>query len=122
VLPAFRRGLNRQGYVEGRSVTIEYRWSDAQDDRLSALAADLIQRQVAVIGAVGGTASGVRAVQAITTMIPIVSAAVSPDGVSFRRPRGNVTGVYACFGELGGSASGSCATSCPAPHDCCLVP
>src|SRR5215468_9666614 len=94
VLPAFRRGLNRQGYVEGRNVTIEYRWSDAQDDRLPALAADLVQRQVAVIAAVGGTALGVRAVQAISTTIPIVSASVSPDSVSFRRPGGNVTGVY----------------------------
>ena len=106
VLPAFRRGLNRQGYVEGRNVTIEYRWSDAQDDRLPALAADLVQRQVAVIAAVGGTALGVRAVQAITTTIPIVSAAVSPDSVSFRRPGGNVTGVYAGFGELGGKRIG----------------
>jgi putative ABC transport system substrate-binding protein len=106
VLPAFRRGLNSQGYVEGRNVTIEYRWSDAQDDRLPALAADLVRRQVAVIAAVGGTASGVRAVQAITTMIPIVSAAVTPDSVSFRRPGGNVTGVYAGFGELGGKRIG----------------
>jgi len=82
VLPAFRRGLNRQGYAEGRNVTIEYRWSDAQDDRLPALAADHVQRQVAVMAVVGGTALGVRAVQAITTMIPIVSASVSPDSVS----------------------------------------
>ena len=103
VLPAFRRGLNRQGYVEGRNVTIEYRWSDTQDDRLPALAADLVRRQVAVVAAAGATYSVVRAVQAITTTIPIVSAAVSRD-IVFRRPGGNVTGVYAVFAELGGKA------------------
>src|SRR6516164_2940896 len=59
VLPAFYRGLNRQGYVEGRNVTTEYRWSDAQDDRLPALAADLVQRQVAVF-AVAGSSLAVR--------------------------------------------------------------
>src|SRR6516164_6044129 len=75
VLPAFRRGLNKQGYVEGRNVTIEYRWSDTQDDRLPALAADLVRRQVAVLVAAGATYSVVRAVQTITTTIPIVSAA-----------------------------------------------
>src|SRR5215468_1409725 len=74
VLPAFRRGLNKQGYVEGRNVTIEYRWSDTQDDRLPALAADLVRRQAAVVAAVGEAPSVVRAVQAITTTIPIVSA------------------------------------------------
>src|SRR5215470_708326 len=79
VLPAFRRGLNRQGYVEGRNVTIEYRWSDTQNDRLPALAADLVRRQAAVITAVGNSISVVRAVQAITTTIPIVSAAVTSD-------------------------------------------
>ena len=87
-------------------MTIEYRWSDAQDDRLPALAADLVQRQAAVIAAVGGTALGVRAVQAITTTIPIVSAAVPPDSVSFRRPGGNVTGAYGFAGELGGKRIG----------------
>src|SRR5215475_1622331 len=100
VLPAFRRGLNRQGYVEGRNVTIEYRWSDTQDDRLPALAADLVRRQVAVLAAVGAGQLVVRAVQSITTTIPIVSAAVSSD-TDLRRPGGNVTGVGG-FGELGG--------------------
>jgi putative ABC transport system substrate-binding protein len=111
VLPAFRRGLNTQGYVEGRNVTIEYRWSlfDTQDDRLAALAADLVRRQVAVLVAVGGATPAVRAVQAITATIPVVSSAVSPDiysGLAFRRPGGNVTGVYAGLGELGGKRIG----------------
>jgi len=102
VLPAFRRGLNGQGYVEGRNVTIEYRWSDTQDDRLPALAADLVRRQVAVIAAVGNAGSVVEAVQAITATIPIVSAAVQQSGIVFNRPGSYVTGVYALFGELGG--------------------
>src|SRR5262252_4654860 len=55
VLPAFRRGLNRQGYVEGRNVTMEYRRSDTQNDPLLALAADLVRRQVAVLVATGDT-------------------------------------------------------------------
>jgi putative ABC transport system substrate-binding protein len=75
VLPAFRRGLNRQSYVEGRNVTIEYRWSDTQDDQLPAVAADLLRRQVAVLVAAGVATSVMRA---ITTTIPIVSAAVTP--------------------------------------------
>ena len=49
VLPAFRGGLNGQGYVEGRNVTIEYRWSDTQNDRLPALAANLVHRQVGLL-------------------------------------------------------------------------
>ena len=114
VLPAFRRGLNKQGYVEGRNVTIEYRWSDTQDDRLPALAADLVRRQIAVVAAAGAAPLVVRVVQAINTTIPIVSAAVSQDTV-FRRPGGNVTGVYAVFGELGGKRIGLLRTCCPAP-------
>jgi putative tryptophan/tyrosine transport system substrate-binding protein len=105
VLPAFRRGLNRQGYVEGRNVTILYRWSDTQHDRLPALAADLVHRQVAVIATAGEAGLGVLAVQAITTTIPIVSANASPD-MTFTRPGGNVTGVYPLFGELGGKRIG----------------
>jgi putative ABC transport system substrate-binding protein len=105
VLPAFRRGLNRQGYVEGRNVTIEYRWSDTQDGRLPALAADLVRRQVAVIAAAGNTGAVVGAVQSITPTIPIVSVAVASD-FAFRRPGGNVTGVYGVFADLGGKRLG----------------
>src|SRR6516162_496059 len=103
VLPAFRRGLNGQGYVEGRNVTIEYRWSDTQDDRLPALAADLVRRQVAVF-AIAGSSLAVRAIQAITTTIPIVS----PSGFSdiTRRPGGNITGSYGIFAALGGKRIG----------------
>jgi putative ABC transport system substrate-binding protein len=113
LLPAFRRGLNKQGYVEGRNVTIDYRWSDTQFDRLPALAADLVRRQVAVL-VVAGAGSSYQAVYAITKTIPIVSAAVTSD-FAFRRPGGNVTGVYAPFlATWGESASGFCTTSCPA--------
>ena len=86
-------------------MTIEYRWSDAQDDRLPALAADFVRRQVAVFAVAGNTGRLVRAVQAITTMLPIVSAAVPAD-FAFSRPGGNVTGVYSLFGDLGGKRIG----------------
>ena len=110
VLPAFRRGLNGQGYVEGRNVTIEYRWSDTQDDRLPALAADLVRRQVAVLAAAGDTGLVVRAVQAITTTLPIVSAAVTSDFAFRRSPLRVYTPFWASWGE---SASGFCTSCCP---------
>jgi putative ABC transport system substrate-binding protein len=119
VLPAFRRGLNRQGYVEGRNVTIEYRWWDTQEDQLPALAADLVRRQVAIV-VLGGTEPGVRAVQAVTTSIPIVRA-TTPSGVGFSRPGGNVTGVNAVFGELGGERIGFLRDLLPRATTCCFA-
>jgi putative ABC transport system substrate-binding protein len=93
---AFRSGLREAGYVEGQNVTIEYRWAEGQNDRLPALAADLVRRQVAVIAAAGASSS--LAAKAATTTIPIVfSAAIDPVAaglvVSLSRPAGNVTGV-----------------------------
>jgi putative ABC transport system substrate-binding protein len=87
-------------------VTIEYRWADTQFDRLPALGADLVRRQVAVLVVAGaGPSNTYQAVYAITTTTPIVTAASVSD-FAFRRPGGNVTGVNAVFGELGGKRLG----------------
>jgi putative ABC transport system substrate-binding protein len=104
VVAAFREGLKQLGFVEGQNVAIEYRWAEGQNDRLPALAADLVRRRVAVI-ATPDSGEAALAAKAATTTIPIVfNISFNPVQIglvaSFNRPGGNVTGISTMNVEL----------------------
>jgi putative ABC transport system substrate-binding protein len=104
LLAAFRKGLGETGYIEGHIVAIEYRWAENQNDRLPELAADLVQRRVAVIITPISVGAALVA-QSATTTIPIVfGTGADPVRVglvtTLNRPGGNVTGIVSYNNEL----------------------
>ena len=103
-LAGFRRGLAESDFVEGRNITVEYRWGEGQLDRLPSLLADLLHHQPSVIAA---SLQGAQAAKSAGVTIPVVFSS-SDDPVkqgfvgSLNRPGGNMTGVYIFTAELEG--------------------
>jgi len=116
LLSSFRKGLEEEAFAIGRNIAVEYRFSDGNEDRLPAIAADFVRRQVAVIVA-SGTPSAIAA-KASTSTVPIVfSMGIDPVGpglvASMNRPGGNATGVAVFTNELGRNGWSCCASLSP---------
>jgi ABC-type uncharacterized transport system substrate-binding protein len=104
LLAAFHQGFGEAGFVEGKNVTIEYRWAFGQYERLPAIASDLVKRNVAVIILVGGDVSGLAAKQATSTIPIVLGFGSDPVGAgmvaSLSRPGGNATGYVLLTNEM----------------------
>src|SRR6516164_9223816 len=119
IVAAFRKGLNETGYSEGRDVMIEWRFAEGHYDRLPALAADLVRRQLNILVATGGTGSAVAAKPLLPATMPMVFA-MGGDPVKLNivpdlaRPHGNVTGITFLVKSYW-QASGGASTSSSRP-------
>jgi putative ABC transport system substrate-binding protein len=104
LVAAFRRGMGEGGFVEGQNLAVEYRWANGEYDRLPALAADLVNRRVAVLVAIGGDVSALAAKRATSTIPIVFGSGSDPVAIgmvaSINRPGGNVTGVNVLTNQM----------------------